>query len=414
MSRTTWRTHREGPEPVPADANGASIALSTHPNRRGCESWYTSRKGLHCSPGKDRMAFQTALTHRFGLAHPIIQAPLGGGGTTVEMVVATCEAGALGVIAGAYLSPAEIAAAAREVRSRTSRPFGVNVFAPTDGLRGPIDVEAALAALRPIHDELGLSAPSLPEQLTYAFDDQFGAVLESDASVFSFTFGIPPAEALEAARARGMALMGMATTVSEGVALEAAGVDIVVAQGSEAGGHRGTFGGRFDAAMVGTIALVPQMVDAVRIPVVASGGIMDGRGIAASLCLGASAVQMGTAFLVCHESGIPEAYKEAILGARDDATRLTTAFSGRPARGIVNRLMSELESAPEETILPYPAQNALTRPLRSAAARQGRTEFLSLWAGQGLTLARRQGVAELITALARETESAWNGAGSAR
>jgi nitronate monooxygenase len=183
-------------------------------------------------------------------------------------------------------------------------------------------------------------------------------------------------------------------------------VDAVVAQGSEAGGHRGTFQGDFASGMVGGISLVPQMVDAVRIPVIASGGIMDGRGIVAALALGASAVQMGTAFLTCEEAGIPDAYKEAILTAHEDQTRITRAFSGRPARGIVNRFMVEVEfNQSDDAILPFPLQNSLTRPLRMEAAKQGRSEFLSLWSGQGVRLARRQPAAELVARLAKEIDA---------
>jgi nitronate monooxygenase len=190
------------------------------------------------------------------------------------------------------------------------------------------------------------------------------------------------------------------------VTLEKAGVDAVIAQGGEAGGHRGTFAAEFQAAMIGTMALVPQVVDAVGVPVIASGGIMDGRGVAAALALGASAVQMGTAFLTCAEAGIPEAYKQAILMAHEHQTRVTRAFSGRPARGIVNRFMQEVERAgAPEGVLPYPFQNRLTRPLRNAAARQNRAEFLSLWAGQGVRLARRQPAADLVARLASETAS---------
>ena len=183
-----------------------------------------------------------------------------------------------------------------------------------------------------------------------------------------------------------------------------------MAQGSEAGGHRGTFSGDFSRCMVGTISLVPQIVDAVHVPVIASGGIMDGRGIVAALALGASAVQLGTAFLTCNESGVSEAYREAILSAREDQTQVTRAFSGRPARGIVNRFMTEVEfSDSSDCILPFPLQNALTRPLRSAAAKQGRAEFLSLWAGQGVRMARRQSAAELIARLAKETDTVLRG-----
>jgi nitronate monooxygenase len=201
-----------------------------------------------------------------------------------------------------------------------------------------------------------------------------------------------------------MFLMGTATTVEEAVVLERAGVDAVVTQGSEAGGHRGTFVGEFEAAMVGTLALVPQVVDAVGVPVVASGGVMDGRGVAATLVLGAAGAQLGTAFLTCEEAGVPAVYKEAILAAREDATRVTRAFSGRPARGIANRFMTEVDRV--GAVLPFPLQNALTRPLRTAAAKQNRAEFLSLWAGQGLRLARRQKAGELVARLAAEAQAA--------
>ena len=249
--------------------------------------------------------------------------------------------------------------------------------------------------------------PASPAVTDDPFAEQLAAVLECGASVFSFTLGIPPPSALEAIKARGMVLIGTATTVEEAIELEQAGVDAAVAQGSEAGAHRGTFSADFDAALIGTMALVPQIVDAVTVPVIASGGIMDGRGIAAALALGASAAQIGTSFLTCDEAGIPEAYKQAIVTARDHETRLTRAFSGRPARGIVNRFMTEFDRAgAAEAILPFPLQNALTRPLRTAAAEQGRAEFLSLWAGQGVRLARRQSASDFIARLADETEAA--------
>jgi nitronate monooxygenase len=258
----------------------------------------------------------------------------------------------------------------------------------------------------PFYAELGLPPPVLPTSGGYAFDEQLAVAFDSGAAVFSFTFGLLPTSAIEAIKGRGMFVMGTATTVEEAVALAQAGVDAVVTQGSEAGGHRGTFAVPFEAALVGTMALVPQVVDAVAVPVIASGGIMDGRGIAAALALGAGAVQMGTAFLTCDEAGVPDAYKEAILRAHEHETRLTRAFSGRPARGIVNRFMTEVDRADAvEAILPFPLQNALTRPLRTTAAQQGRAEYLSLWAGQGLRLARRQSAAALIARLADETKA---------
>jgi uncharacterized damage-inducible protein DinB len=223
--------------------------------------------------------------------------------------------------------------------------------------------------------------------------------------MFSFAFGVLPPNAIQQIKKRNLFLAGTATTVNEAKALVEAGVDAVVAQGSEAGGHRSTFGTPFEAGMIGLISLVPQIVDAVSVPVIASGGIMDGRGIAAAFALGASAVQMGTAFLTCDESGVANAYKDAILRSSEDQTRITRAFSGRPARGIRNRVLADYEDR-EDSILPFPLQNSLTRPLRSEATKQNRAEFLSLWAGQGTRLARRLQAAELVAQLEGELKNA--------
>jgi nitronate monooxygenase len=356
------------------------------------------------------VAFETVLTRRIGIVHPIIQAPLAGGGDTPDLVAAVSNSSALGFIGAAYLSPHQIMNAAAAVRSRTSRPFGINLFAPVPQSQPHQKPDRMLARLEPYFAELGLPSPSLPKSTDSSFDEQLDAALESGASCFSFTFGTLPPNAIQAIKSRSMYLIGTATTVEEAGALEKSGVDAIVAQGSEAGGHRGTFAGDFTSSMVGTMALVPQVVDAVSVPVIASGGIMDGRGIVAALALGASAVQLGTAFLTCHEAGIPECYKAAILSAHEDQTRITRAFSGRPARGIVNRFMTEIESSPgDDPILPFPLQNALTRPLRTGAAKQGRAELLSLWAGQGLRLARRQSAAELVARLAKEVEATITG-----
>lgn len=353
------------------------------------------------------MTIETPLMRRLALRLPIIQAPMAGGGDTPALVAAVGEAGGLGSMGAAYLGPDALARAAADIRARSNRSFGVNLFAPQPAPAPVADPAPAVARVAAAHEELGLDPPAPPEPAADPFEAQFAALLESGAALFSVTFGLPPAWAVEAAKARGMLFAATATTVAEAVAAEAAGADAIVAQGSEAGGHRGTFAGPFEAAMVGTMALVPQMVDAVSVPVIASGGIMDGRGVAAALALGAQAVQMGTAFLTCDEAGAPDVYKDAILGAREDATRLTRAFSGRPARGVVNRFMETVEPAPDAgDILPFPLQNTLTRPMRTAAKAQGRAEFLSLWAGQGVRLARRQSAADLMARLAEETEAA--------
>lgn len=352
------------------------------------------------------MPSHTESIERLGLRSPVIQAPMAGGGDTAALVAAVNEAGGLGFVGAAYLTDAQIAERAADIRSRTALPFGINLFAPTPA-PGPVPTMVdALARVAPFHAELGLAEPVAPSYAGDGFDRQFAALLDSGASYYSVTFGLPPADSVAAAKARGLRVLGTATTVAEAVALERAGVDAVIAQGSEAGGHRGSFIGDPAANLVGTMALVPQVADAVGIPVIASGGIMDGRGIAAALALGAAAVQLGTVFLTSDEAGIPEAHKAAILAAREDQTRLTRAFSGRPARGLFNRFMEAVEDpAAPDAVLPFPLQNTLTRPLRTAAAKAGRAEFLSLWAGQGLRLAQRRPAGELVEDLLRRTEA---------
>jgi nitronate monooxygenase len=326
----------------------------------------------------------------------------GANATPPALVSAVCNAGGLGFIGAAYMPAEQITHEAAATRRLTKKPFGINLFAPIDASQPTSDeIDAAARRIASYHAELGIGAPAIPAPAPRLFDEQVAAAIESGAKVFSFTFGIIPDAALRAIKARQIFVIGTATTVEEAILLERAGVDAVVAQGSEAGAHRGTFAGPFESSMIGTMALVPQVVRAVPVPVIASGGIMTGKGITAALALGASAVQMGTAFLVTDECGIAPSYKRAILSAREDATRITRAFSGRAARGIVNRAMTEIDAAPE-AILPYPFQNTLTRAMRNAAAQQDRAEFLSLWAGQGVGLTRRMPVGELVRTLVHE------------
>lgn len=352
------------------------------------------------------MPISTPLTEMLQLTCPIIQAPMAGGGDTVELVAAVSNAGALGSIGAAYLTPQQIVDRAAAVRAQTSRPFGINLFAPTPAARaGTEQIRSAINYIAPFYRELDLPEPQLPSSPSIGFDDQLAACMETRAALFSFTFGSLAHNTIEGIQSRGKLVAGTATTVREAEALAAAGVDAIVAQGSEAGGHRGTFASDFDEGMVGGMALVPQVVSAVSVPVIASGGLMDGRGIAAALALGASGAQLGTAFLTCPESGVSDAYKQAIFAANDDQTQITRAFSGRPARGIVNRMVSTYAEAPAK-ILPFPLQNALTRPLRNEASKQGRAELLSLWSGQGLRMARRLPAAELVARLDEELAAA--------
>jgi nitronate monooxygenase len=362
------------------------------------------------------------FVERFGLRVPVIQAPMGGGPTTPGLVAAVCNAGGLGSVAAAYLSPEQIDREIATVRTLTDRPFAVNLFSrdPDRPLEGEVD--AVVEWLGRQHQRLGIAPPELPKVPQHDFDAQLDAILAHPVPIVSFTFGLLPPARVEQMRQRGIYVMGTATTVREAQALEAAGCDAVVAQGSEAGAHRGTFLSPAARAMVGTVALVPQVADAVGIPVIASGGIMDGRGIVAALALGAAAVQMGTAFLACDEAGTTPAHRRAVLSAEEDQTVVTEAFSGRAARGLSNRFVEEFDAAGLRP-LSYPWQNALTRDARRAAAAAGDAGALALWAGQGLRVPQARPAAQLMaeweeqirrvsaSLLTRDTTSAGGGRG---
>ena len=343
---------------------------------------------------------------RFGMTIPVVLAPMGGGPSTPELVAAVSNAGGLGSLAAAYSSGERIEQDIAAIRKLTSRPFAVNLFSPQAQLLLNDGVTAVADFLRPYHERLGLKAPELPQKPIEDFDEQLEAVAKAAPPIVSFTFGLLPQKASDRLKAQGTFLMGTATTVEEARQLERAGVDAVIAQGSEAGAHRGTFAVPAEEALIGTVALVPQVVDAVRVPVIASGGIMDGRGLVAALALGASAVQMGTAFLACKEAGTNTAYREALLRGREDATTLTRAFSGRMARGLSNEFIEKWNAA-EMEYLPYPWQNAFTQPMRRAAAAAKQAGLLSLWAGQGLGMMRETTAAQLMKELQEQMKEAW-------
>ncbi len=342
-----------------------------------------------------------ALLRTLGIAHPIVQGPMGGGPSTPELIAAVSNAGGLGSLGASYLAPDQILETVGRIKALTDRPFNVNLFAGGYERPRPVDPAPMLALLAEIHAALELPPPAVPPSMPDPFPKQFDAVLASQPPIFSFTFGIPAADALKRLAARRIAVIGTATTVREARMLADAGVTAIVLQGEEAGAHRGTFAGPFEDSMVPTLDLVAEAVGAVSVPVIASGGLMDGRDVAAAIERGASAVQLGTAFLACPESGAPDVYKRAILEARGDSTVMTRAFSGRPARGLRNTFIAALEGK-EDTILPFPLQNALTRPMRAAAAKLRRAGYLSLWAGRGVARARGIPAGDLVTRLVDE------------
>jgi len=286
--------------------------------------------------------FETRLSKIVNIAVPIIQAPMAGGITRPELVAAVSSSGGLGSLGAGMLPPERIAADISAIRRLTNAPFNVNLFVLAAPQVDTSSLEAAMALLQTFREDLGLPVAEPPARFCEDFSEQLETVLEERPPVVSFTFGIIDGAAVERLHRAGAKVIGTATHVAEALAWEAVGADAVCVQGAEAGGHRGTFLGPPEEAMIGTLALVPQVIDAVQIPVIAAGGIMDGRGIAAALVLGAAGAQLGTAFLACKESGIPEQWKERLKASKDTGTRVTRLFSGRPARGLVNEFMERL------------------------------------------------------------------------
>ncbi|WP_430441689.1 NAD(P)H-dependent flavin oxidoreductase [Shinella sp.] len=338
----------------------------------------------------------------FGIDLPILQAPMAGS-TGAEMAIAVSRAGGLGSLPSALLSVEQVQAALTDIRTATDRPVNVNFFAHTPPAENAAADAAWKQGLSGYYLEAGLN-PAMPIPATgrAPFDDAYCRVVETvRPEVVSFHFGLPEAGLLARVRATGAKIISSATTVAEAVWLEAHGVDAVIAMGFEAGGHRGSFLTDIMAAQVGTMALVPQVVDAVKVPVIAAGGIADGRGVAAALMLGASAVQVGTAYLFTPEARMNPFHKAAMATARDDNTALTNLFTGRPARGIFNRLMREI--GPMSDLAPaFPTAGGALAPIRAKAEAAGRDDFTNLWSGQAARLARALPAGELTTKLVAE------------
>ncbi len=350
---------------------------------------------------------KTPLSEMLGLAVPVIQAPMAGGPSSIDLVAACSAAGALGSFGCAYTQPGDMKKQAAAVREKTDRPFGINLFASPlpqdiadDGQR------AALDAVAGYYTELGLPPPE-PARAPYGpdFDAQIDAVAAIRPRVFTVHLDALPSAQVARLKSLGIAVGGSATCVAEAERLEAMGFDFVIAQGGEAGGHRGSYLRDPYQSLTGTLALTRLLVRALRVPVVAAGGIMDGAGIAAVLALGAQAAQLGTAFVPCPESGAHQAHKDALLAAREDTTTLTEKFSGKPARGIANRYLREMNQR-DAAQLAFPAQNSVTGRLRAAAGKAGNAEFLALWAGQGVAMSRALPAAELVARLESETVEA--------
>ena len=346
---------------------------------------------------------ETRVARTLGIKFPIIQGPLGGGLSSPMLTAIVSSAGGLGSYGAADLDPGAIRDVVAKVRMATAQPFAINLSIPSETAKAPAaaDFHQAAALFDAYYLELGLEWAGYPLEFGQDFAAQVQAVLDTKPAVFSFSYGVPEASILQACRARGIVTIGTATTPDEAVALDRAGVDCIVASGAEAGGQKPSFLKSAEASLTGTFALTPRIVDRVRAPVIAAGGVADGRGVRAALALGAEGVQIGTAFVACDESFASPAYRELLFGEARDETVLTKAFTGRLARSLPNRLSRDMqahaEAFPDSTV-----QKWLARRLKAAVIAQDRTDLIPLWAGQAAPLIRFRKARALFDALVAE------------
>jgi len=353
--------------------------------------------------GKGGTMFPTdAIQTLLGIALPILQSPMAGAGDH-RLALAVAQAGGLGALPCAMLTPEQIRAEVAAFRQQSDKPLNLNFFCHASPVPDPARLAAWQHRLAPYYTEQGLD-PDAPLPLTNRapFDATLCALVEAlRPEVVSFHFGLPDPDLLARVRTTGAKILSSATTVAEACWLDAQGCDAIIAQGAEAGGHRGMFLTGDVATQIGTLSLVPQIVDAVRCPVIAAGGIADGRGIAAAFMLGASAVQIGTAYLFCPEATISQPHRQALADGSTQQTALTNVFTGRPARSVVNRAMRELGYlAPDAPAFPLAA--GAMAPLRAATEPQGSGDFMPLWSGQSAGLGRNMTAVALTTALAED------------
>ncbi len=352
--------------------------------------------------GGEKM-FTSRVTEILQVKNPIIQAGMAGAITTPELVAAVSNGGGLGTLGAGYMGPEKIREAIYKIRELTDKPFGVNLLLTKEIKIEEEKVKEANVLLEAVNRELGIEGEQALK-LPKSYKAQLQVLLEEKVPVVSFAFQTLEKEEIDDLKREGIKVIGTATHVAEAKALAKLGVDIIVGQGSEAGGHRGTFIGKEREAMIGTFALIPQLVAAVpHIPIVAAGGVMNGQGLVAAFALGAEAVQMGSAFLTSEESITHDAHKEAVLQSTDTSTTVTRAFSGKYARGIRNEFIERHEEK-EEGLPMYPVQNVLTSKIRQEAAKQNKREYMSLWAGQASSLARIEPAQHVVERVMKEVE----------
>jgi len=352
------------------------------------------------------MWYQTKATRILEIEYPILQGPFGGGLSSVELVSTVSNAGGLGGYGAYTMSPQEIYSIDREIRAATNKPYNLNLWvSDTDAPGGMVTDEQhkkARERFGAYFDELEIPFPEKPAPFASRFANQLQVVLDIRPKVFSFMFGLLPADILEQCRSKGIVTVGAATTLDEALALEASGVDMLIASGFEAGGHRPSFLDSAEASTTGTFVLVQLIREKVRIPVIAAGGIANGRGIAAAMVLGADAAQIGTAFLATDESNALPVHKEMLFSDAAKYTTLTRAFTGRLGRGLTSRISKE-HAGKEPAHLPFPLQTTLISSLRKAAIEKQKWDLMLFWGGQIAPLLKHRKAKHLMNSLIEET-----------
>ncbi len=352
------------------------------------------------------MWYQTKVSEILGIEYPILQGPFGGNLSSVELVSTVSNAGGLGGCGAYTLSPEEIIAIDQQIKASTNKPYNINLWVlDTDTVDGTVSDEQfkqAQTLFKPYFDELGIALPEKPAPFKSRFENQVEVILHQKPPVFSFMFGAPSADILEQCHRLGIVTAGAATTLDEAIVLESAGVDLIIASGFEAGGHRPSFLAPAESSTIGTFVLLQLIKEKVKTPVIAAGGIANGKGVAAALALGADAVQIGTAFLACDESNATTIHKQMLSSDAAKYTTLSRAFTGRLGRGITSRIAMDLLHK-EKDFLPFPLQTQFMSHLRKAAIEQEKWDMILFWGGQIAPVLKHTKAAELMKSIIKET-----------
>jgi nitronate monooxygenase len=353
------------------------------------------------------MWYHTKATELLGTQYPIMQGPFGGNLSSVQLTATVSNAGGLGGFGAYTLSPQEIIEVDAQIKAATNKPYNLNLWvsdsdAPKEGISDD-NFKEIKNAFQPYFDEVGMSFPEKPAPFQSRFENQVEVILDLKPKVFSFMFGVPSPAILEECRKRGITTVGAATTLDEAIFLEAAGVDMIIASGFEAGGHRPSFLAPAESSITGSFVLLQLIREKVKVPVIAAGGIADGKGVAAALALGASAAQIGTAFLATDESNALPIHRQMLFSEVAKYTTLSRAYTGRLGRGITSRIAKEMIGK-EQQILPFPLQTTLMASLRKAALEQEKWDMILFWGGQIAPLLKHTKAAALMASLIKETD----------